>query len=129
MLAKCFSTLPQIVGSSSGNGVDFAGSVGCDSGSNTISLSFIALPFPFSFAATGAQQSAQISYALPSISRSKHFFGSPHRSQTIMRFLQVTRASTNHLPQGRGQTRFVPTSGTGKPDKGTMLQLPHRAHG
>src|SRR5947208_15665284 len=108
MLAKCFSTLPQIVGSSSGNGVDFAGSVGCDSGSNTISLSFIALPFPFSFAATGAQQSAQISYALPSISRSKHLFDSPHRSQTIMRFLQVTWTIAYRKQGSCGRVRSVP---------------------
>jgi hypothetical protein len=68
-----------------GGVVGSAGSAcGDGSGSKTISRSLQIRPFPFSFAAKGSQQPGQMSYFLPSISRSMHSFVSPQKSQTII---------------------------------------------
>src|SRR5437660_9732588 len=76
---------PQIVGGPPGSGFACCGSAGgAAEGSTTISRSVASLPLPFNFDSTGLQQSAQISYTLPSICRSKQGFVSPHMSQTIM---------------------------------------------
>jgi hypothetical protein len=59
-----------------------------DGGNNTVSRSFFTLPFPRSFSAHGFQHSEQMSYSLSSTSIAKHSLAWPHRSQTIMTFLQ-----------------------------------------
>src|SRR5712692_5590113 len=62
-------------------------------GKRTISRLFCALPFPFSFSANGFQHSEQTSCSLPSISFCRHSLLCPHKSQSIIAFLQKPVAS------------------------------------
>jgi len=77
---------PTIFGGSPGDGLDSGASGSfCSGGKKIISRSFfLALPFPFSFSASGFQQSEQISYTMPSMSFCEHSLAWPHRSQRIM---------------------------------------------
>src|SRR5713101_7149952 len=80
------SPSPQIFGGAPGSGFGSSSSrsLTClGGGRNTVS-GFFGLPFPLSFFSSGVQQSAQMSYSLPSISLSKQVLVWPHKSQIII---------------------------------------------
>jgi hypothetical protein len=117
--------LPQIFGGSPGAGFGPGGSGSFGKwGKNTVSRSFLALPFPFSFAANGFQHSAQMSYSLLSISFGSHCFAWLHRSHRIIGHLHSVawyQADGSHEPLFGLQQHQVPTLPTAVPSRRALL--------